>query len=133
MPHSRWRSRPSSDISLRAGPARAAPRRRASIVASARLRPNPLITCISQSLDSNAAHAIRRLEEAGFTHQQATGVVEVVQGEVIEHVAARDYVGEQIALVRKEVASQAGAVRQEIAPPADAVGAALLQEPSPDC
>jgi hypothetical protein len=28
----------------------------------------------------DAAHAIRRLEEAGFTHQQATGVVEVVQG-----------------------------------------------------
>jgi hypothetical protein len=25
----------------------------------------------------NAAHAIRRLEEAGFTHQEATGVVEV--------------------------------------------------------
>jgi hypothetical protein len=27
----------------------------------------------------NAAHAIRRLEEAGFSHQQATGVVEVIQ------------------------------------------------------
>ena len=46
----------------------------------------------------NAAHAIRRLEEAGFTHQQATGVVEVVQGEVIEKVATREYVGEQTAL-----------------------------------
>jgi hypothetical protein len=63
----------------------------------------------------NAAHAIRRLEEAGFTHQQATGVVEVVQGEVIEKVATRDYVGEQIALVRKELAEQIGAVRQELA------------------
>ena len=39
----------------------------------------------------NAAHAIRRLEEAGFSHQQATGVVEVVQGEVIDKVATRDY------------------------------------------
>jgi hypothetical protein len=58
----------------------------------------------------NVAHAIRRLEEAGFTHQQATGVVEVVQGEVIEKVATRDYVGEQIALVRKELAEQIGAV-----------------------
>ena len=63
----------------------------------------------------NAAHAIRRLEEAGFSHQQATGVVEVVQGEVIEKVATRDYVGEQIALVRKELAEQIGAVRQELA------------------
>jgi hypothetical protein len=63
----------------------------------------------------NAAHAIRRLEEAGFTHQQATGVVEVVQGEVIEKVATRDYVGEQIALVRKDLAEQIGAVRQELA------------------
>jgi hypothetical protein len=63
----------------------------------------------------NAGYAIRRLEEAGFTHQQATGVVEVVQGEVIEKVATREYVGEQIALVRKELAEQIGAVRQELA------------------
>jgi hypothetical protein len=63
----------------------------------------------------NAAHAIRRLEEAGFTHQQATGVVEVVQGEVIEKVATREYVGEQTALVRKELAEQIGSVRQELA------------------
>jgi hypothetical protein len=63
----------------------------------------------------NAAYAIRRLEEAGFTHQQATGVVEVVQGEVIDKVATREYVGEQIALVRKELAEQIGAVRQELA------------------
>ena len=38
----------------------------------------------------DAAHAIRRPEEAGFSHQQATGVVEVVQGEVIERLATRD-------------------------------------------
>jgi hypothetical protein len=63
----------------------------------------------------NAAHAIRRLEEAGFTHQQATGVVEVIQGEVIDKVATRDYVGEQIALVCKELAEQIGAVRKELA------------------
>jgi DNA-binding XRE family transcriptional regulator len=64
--------------------------------------------------EMNAAHAIRRLEEVGFTHQQATGVVEIIQGEVIEKVATRDYVGEQVALVRKDLAEQIGAVRQEI-------------------
>ena len=53
--------------------------------------------------------------EAGFTNQQATGVVEVIQGEVIENVATRDYVGEEIALVRKELNEQIGAVRQELA------------------
>jgi hypothetical protein len=62
----------------------------------------------------NVGYAIRRLEEAGFTHQQATGVVEVIQGEVIEKVATREYVGEQIALVRKDLAEQVGAVRHEL-------------------
>jgi DNA-binding transcriptional MerR regulator len=76
----------------------------------------------------NAAHAIRRLEEAGFTHQQAAGVVEVVQGEVIEKVATRDYVGEQIALVRRELAEQIGAVRQELAEQIGAVRHDLAQE-----
>jgi hypothetical protein len=42
-------------------------------------------------------------------------VVEVIQGEVIEKVATRDYVGEQVALVRKEVTEQIGAMRQELA------------------
>jgi hypothetical protein len=73
-------------------------------------------------------HAIRRLEEAGFTHQQATGLVEVVQGEVIENVATRDYVGEQIALVRKELAKQIGAVRQELAEQIGAVRRDLAEE-----
>jgi hypothetical protein len=76
----------------------------------------------------NAAHAIRRLEEAGFTHQQATGVVEVVQGEVIEKVATRDYVGGQIALVRQELAEQIGAVRQELAEQIGAVRQELARE-----
>ena len=76
----------------------------------------------------NAAHAIRRLEEAGFTHQQATGVVEVVQGEVIETVATREYVGEQIALVRKELAEHIGAVRQELAEQIGAVRQELARE-----
>jgi uncharacterized membrane protein YccC len=76
----------------------------------------------------NAAHAIRRLEEAGFTHQQATGVVEVVQGEVIEKVATRDYVGEQIALVRKELAEQIGAARQELAEQIGAVRQELAEQ-----
>jgi hypothetical protein len=38
-----------------------------------------------------------------------------MQGEVLENVATRDYVGEQIALVRKELAEQIGAVRRELA------------------
>lgn len=63
----------------------------------------------------NVAHAIRRLEEAGFTHQQATCVLEVVQSEVIEKVATREYVGQQTALVRKELTEQIGTVRQELA------------------
>jgi hypothetical protein len=76
----------------------------------------------------NPAHAIRRLEEAGFTHQQATGVVEVVQGEVIEKVATRDYVGEQIALLRKDLAEQIGAVRQELAEQIGAVRQELAEQ-----
>ena len=75
----------------------------------------------------NAAHAIRRLEEAGFSHQQATGVVEVIQGEVIENVATREYVGEQTALVRKELAEQIGAVRQELAQQIGAVRRELAE------
>ena len=76
----------------------------------------------------NAAHAIRPLEEAGFTHQQATGVVEVVQGEVIEKVATREYVGEQIALVRKDLVEQIGAVRQELAEQIGSVRQELARE-----
>jgi hypothetical protein len=76
----------------------------------------------------NAAHAIRRLEEAGFTHQQATGVVEVVQGEVIANVATREYVGEQIALLRKDLAEQIGAVRQELAEQIGAVRQELAEQ-----
>ena len=76
----------------------------------------------------NAAHAIRRLEEACFTHQQATGVVEVVQGEVLATVATRDYVGEQIALVRKDLAEQIGAVRQDLAREIGAVRQELTEQ-----
>jgi hypothetical protein len=56
---------------------------------------------MAEPVEMNAGHAIRRLEAPGFTHQQATGVVEVVQGEVIEKVATREFVGERIALVRR--------------------------------
>ena len=76
----------------------------------------------------NAGYAIRRLEEAGFTRQQATGVVEVIQGEVIEKVATREYVGEQIALVRKDLAEQIGAVRQELAEQIVAVRQELAEQ-----
>jgi hypothetical protein len=76
----------------------------------------------------NAAHAIRRLEEAGFSHQQATGVVEVVQGEVLDTVATRDYVGAQTALVRQELAEQIGAVRQELTEQIGAVRQELAEQ-----
>jgi hypothetical protein len=76
----------------------------------------------------NAAHAIRRLEEAGFSHQQATGVVEVVQGEVIEKVATRDYVGEQIALVRKDLAEQIGGARVDAAREASSIRQELTEQ-----
>jgi hypothetical protein len=68
------------------------------------------------------------MEEAGFTHQQATGVVEVVQGEVIEKVATPDYVGEQIALMRQELAEQIGAVRQELAKESGSIRQDLAQQ-----
>jgi hypothetical protein len=71
---------------------------------------------------------MRRLEEVGFTPQQAAGVVEVIQGEVIEKVATRDYVGEQIALVRKELAEHIGAVRQELAKQIGAVRQELAEQ-----
>jgi hypothetical protein len=61
-------------------------------------------------------------------NQQATGVVEVVQGEVIANVATRDYVGEQIALVRQELAEQIGAVRQELAEQIGAVRQELTEQ-----
>jgi hypothetical protein len=76
----------------------------------------------------NAAQAIRRLEEAGFSHQQATGVVEVVQGEVIDKVATRDYVGEQIALVRKELAEHIGATRADGAREAASIRQELAEQ-----
>jgi hypothetical protein len=57
-----------------------------------------------------------------------SGVVEVVQGEVIANVATRDYVGEQIALVRQELAEQIGAVRQELAEQIGAVRQELAEQ-----
>jgi hypothetical protein len=47
---------------------------------------------------------------------------------VIEKVATRDYVGEQIALIRKELAEQVGAVRQELAEQIGAVRQELTKE-----
>jgi hypothetical protein len=40
----------------------------------------------------NAGRAIRRLEEAGFTHDQATGMVEILQEEAIDTLATKDHV-----------------------------------------
>ena len=76
----------------------------------------------------NVGYAIGRLEEAGFSHQQATGVIEVIRGEVIDKVATREYVGEQIPLVRKELVDQIGAVRQELTEQIGAVRQELAEQ-----
>jgi small-conductance mechanosensitive channel len=52
----------------------------------------------------------------------------VIQGEVIDKVATRDYVGEQVALVRKELAEQIGAVRQELVEQIGAVRRELAEQ-----
>ena len=82
----------------------------------------------TEHVGMDAAHAIRRLEEAGFTHQQATGVVEVVQGEVLANVATRDFVGGQIARVRQELAERIGAVRQELTEQIGAIRRELTEQ-----
>ena len=48
-------------------------------------------------------------------------MVEVVQGEVIDTVATRDYVGEQIAQVRKDLAEQIGGARADAAREASSI------------
>jgi len=40
----------------------------------------------------NAARVIRRLEDAGFTHDQATGVAEILQDDVLEDLPSREFV-----------------------------------------
>jgi hypothetical protein len=72
---------------------------------------------VARSTRDECRPPIRRLEEVGFTHQQATSVVEVIQGEVIENVATRDYVGEQTALIRMELAGSIMAVVMSSQPP----------------
>ena len=40
----------------------------------------------------NAARAIRRLEQAGFSHEQAAGVAEVIEEEVIDRLPTKEFV-----------------------------------------
>ena len=40
----------------------------------------------------NAARAIRRLEQAGFSHDQAAGLAEIPQEEVLEQLPTREFV-----------------------------------------
>ena len=40
----------------------------------------------------NAARAIRRLEQAGFSHDQASAVADVLQEEVIDQLPTREFV-----------------------------------------
>jgi hypothetical protein len=40
----------------------------------------------------NAARAIRRLEQAGFSHEQAAGLADILQEEVVEELPTREFV-----------------------------------------
>lgn len=41
---------------------------------------------------------IRRLEDAGFTHDQATGVAEIMQEEIVDVVATKEFVRSTVEL-----------------------------------
>lgn len=61
----------------------------------------------------NVVYAIRRLEDAGFTHQQAARAVEVLRGEVSERVVTRDSAGQRTDLARLELAVEIAEMRRE--------------------
>jgi hypothetical protein len=51
----------------------------------------------------NAGRAIRRLEEAGFTHEQAAGVADMLQEEVSEKLATKEFVALSIERSKAEI------------------------------
>jgi hypothetical protein len=51
----------------------------------------------------NAGRAIRRLEEAGFTHEQAAGVTDMLQEEVSEKLATKEFVALSIERSKAEI------------------------------
>jgi hypothetical protein len=62
----------------------------------------------------NAARAIRHLEQAGFTHEQATSVIEIMQEEVLETLATREFVELACERVKDELRSEIRALRMEL-------------------
>jgi hypothetical protein len=61
----------------------------------------------------NAGRAIRHLEEAGFSPQQATGLVEVIQDDVLDQIATKDFVELACERVKNELRSDIHALRTE--------------------
>jgi hypothetical protein len=62
----------------------------------------------------NAGRAIRHLEEAGLSHQQAAGLVEIIQDDVLEQIATKDFVGLACERVKNELRSDIHALRAEL-------------------
>jgi hypothetical protein len=58
--------------------------------------------------------AIRHLEEAGFTHTQAAGLIEVIQDDVLDQVATKEFVELTSERVKNEVRSEIHALRDEL-------------------
>ena len=62
----------------------------------------------------NAGRAIRHLEEAGFSPQQATGLIEVIQDDVLDQIATKDFVELACERVKTELRSDIHALRAEL-------------------
>jgi hypothetical protein len=58
----------------------------------------------------NPAAIVRRLEQGGFTHEQAVSVSEVLQDEIVDRIATKEYVDlvlkREIALVENPITSK---------------------------
>jgi hypothetical protein len=62
----------------------------------------------------NAGRANRHLEEAGFSPQQATGLIEVTQDDVLDQIATKDFVELACERVKTELRSDIHALRAEL-------------------
>jgi hypothetical protein len=70
----------------------------------------------------NAGRAIRHLEEAGFSQQQATGLIEVIQDDVLDQIATKDFVELAGERVKNELRSDIHALRTELKSDINALG-----------
>ena len=62
----------------------------------------------------NAGRAIRHLEKAGLSPQQATGLIEVIQDDVLDQIATKDFVELACERVKTELRSDIHALRAEL-------------------